>query len=78
MQGRLPCIGATTFQYIMQQVPDLVDGVLLRATDVDLEFVAANSIRMKQEYFPDRQLVRCKFFEAVVRICLDKYYKNKN
>lgn len=75
MQGRLPCVGATTFNTIMQQVPDLVDGVLLRATDVDLEFVAANSIRMTHEYFPDRQLIRCKFFEAVVRICLDKYYK---
>jgi hypothetical protein len=49
----------------------------LKFTDVDLEFVAANSLRADYPNFPDRQLIRLKFFEAVIRLALDKYYKSK-
>lgn len=49
----------------------------MKFTDVDLGFVAANSLRADYPYFPDRQLIRLKFFEAVIRLALDKYFKSK-
>lgn len=39
--------------------------------------MAANSIRAEFPNFPDRQLIRFKFFEAIIRLALDKYYKTK-
>lgn len=44
--GRLPCIGSQTFVLIVSSCPDLIDGKYLKAADCDLEFVAANSIRV--------------------------------
>lgn len=76
-QGRLPCIGATTFNLLIQQCPDLVDGYNLKSSDVDLEYVASNSLRADYTNFPDRVLVRMKFLEAVVRLALSRYYKSK-
>jgi|LauGreDrversion4_2_1035121.scaffolds.fasta_scaffold52384_3 hypothetical protein len=61
----------------MNELPGFVDGQSLKSTDVDLEFVAANSLRAEYENFPDRQLIRMKFFEAVMRLALDKYFKSK-
>ena len=76
-QGRLPCIGATTFGNMISQIPDLIDGVNLKSADVDLSFVAANSIRANYPNYPDRQLIRFNLLEAVVRICLEKYFNKK-
>ena len=43
--GRLPCIGSQNFILLVMSCPDLVDCKYLKASDCDLEFVAANSIR---------------------------------
>jgi hypothetical protein len=44
--GRLPCIGSTTFNLMMGACPDLVDGKILKFSDVDLEYVATNSAKL--------------------------------
>ncbi len=75
--GRLPCIGSQTFVLIVSSCPDLVDGKYLKAADCDLEFVAANSIRVDFPFCPDRQLIRFKFLEAIVRIAISKFYKTR-
>lgn len=62
---------------IVTSCADLIDGKVLKAADCDLEFVAANSIRVDYPYCPDRQLIRFKFLEAMVRIAISKYFKSK-
>lgn len=39
---------------IVSELPDFVDGTVLKAADVDLEYVAANSMRSEYQFFPDR------------------------
>lgn len=79
-QGKMPCIGRTEFNNIFSLLPGFVDGETLKSADVDLVFVAANSIKgpfLSLQYFPEKLLIRFKFFEAVIRLCMDKYFKTK-
>jgi len=46
--GRMPFIGSTTFTLIFTEMNGFVDGETIKNSDVDLAFVAANS--MKGEY----------------------------
>jgi hypothetical protein len=55
----------------------MIDGFYLKANDIELAFVAANSLKADYPYFTDRNLVRSKFLEAIVRLALDKYFKTK-
>lgn len=61
----------------MMECPGFVDSQTLKSNDVDLEYVAANSIRADYPNFPDRSLIRFKFLEAIIRLSIDKYYKSK-
>ena len=43
--GRMPFIGSTTFNLIFTELPGFVDGETIKNSDVDLAFVAANSMK---------------------------------
>lgn len=53
----------------------MVDNKFLKLKDVDLNYVATNSVKEKNYLNPERNLVRYQFMEILVRIAVDKYYK---
>jgi hypothetical protein len=71
------CIGVNTYTEMISNCGDFIDGRTLRMSDLDLEFVATNAGSKANPRNPDRQLVRYKLMEVLVRLSIDKFYKSK-
>ena len=55
----------------------IVDGKLIKLSEIDILFITTNTVAVKLPFNPDRALVRYQLLEILVRIAIDKYIKNK-
>ena len=59
----------------MKSIPEFIDGKILKQETIDQEFHSTNLIKLNAAYNVDKQLIRFKFLEALVRIAILKYPK---
>lgn len=80
MVGDIPCITLNYFSNILLKCK-INDGKLLNINDIDISFVTTNANLNKNEVYkyrnPDKALTRFEFLEALSRLSLDKYLRNK-
>ena len=74
--GIIPCIGQNVLNDIVNKT-GIVDGNLLKLSDVDFEFIATKAGIKNVNLNPERWLVRYQFMEIFVRIALHKYFKQQ-
>lgn len=74
--GNIPCIGQNAFNEIINQT-NIVDGVNIKLSDIDFEFIATKSGTKGVLLNPERWLVRYQLMEIFVRISLQKYFKKQ-
>eukprot|EP00347_Sterkiella_histriomuscorum_P017828 403347825 len=73
-QNDIPSIGQNAFQDFVNNC-QILEGDLIKLSDVDLEFISTNAGNKNQRLNPDRALVRYQLMEICVRIAIFKYYK---
>ena len=56
---------------------EMIDGKLLKLSEIDLPFTATNKINVKMPFNPERALVRFQLLEIIVRVALEKYIRTK-
>ena len=76
LTGDVFSIPINAFTEFMNQ-SDIVDGKLIKLSEMDILFITTNTVSVKLPFNPDRALVRYQFMEILVRIAFDKYLKNK-
>ena len=49
----------------------------IKLADIDLEIISATAVGINSRLNPQNQLIRHQFMEVWIRLCLQKYVKNK-
>jgi len=76
VSGDLFSVPINAFTEFLNQA-GIVDGKLIKLSEIDILFITTNAVSVKQPFNPDRALVRYQFMEILVRIAVDKYVKQK-
>lgn len=75
--GQVFSIGTNVFSEMMQKSNGVLDGKLLKMSDIDLEFVATNAGPKKNNaMIPERQMIRYQSMEVLVRLATTKYFRS--
>lgn len=74
--GRVASIGAAVLGELLSHCNDFVDGTVIKTQDLEAVIIACNGGRREvNPLMPNNVLVRCTFFEALVRLSTDKFYR---
>ena len=69
-------IGPGTLTEMLHNCTEMIDGRVIKLSDIDLALIACNGGRkFTTMYTPDKALVRAQFMEVLVRLSFDKYFK---
>ena len=72
------CIGMNSFGAFTQEMGNFIDMRTCKASDVDLEIIAANAAPgVNSRLNPQNQIIRHQFLEVFIRLCYQKMVKNQ-
>jgi len=74
--GRITGVGAAILGELLSHCNNFVDGTVIKPQDLEAVIIACNGGRREvNPLMPNQVLVRCTFFEALVRLSTDKFYR---
>lgn len=74
--GRVPSISTQLLYEMLLHCPNFIDNQVINYQEIEQTVIACNGGRKEiNPLMPDKVLVRCTFLEALVRLCIVKYYR---
>ena len=75
--GRLMAFSMLTLHELLHNCNGFVDGTVIKATDIDLAFIACNGgKKITNHLSPEKGLVRYQMAEMLIRLAVDKFLKS--